>query len=197
MTLLSALVMAAGIMPFYWLGVLGPLIVQDYALPPATIGMGLTAVAVFGMLCRPLSARLAARSSLGRGLAAIPFVAAASGIIASLAVPPAVFCLSLIPAGFAVAAANPITNVAIQREGPRAVGLRIGFKQSGVQAAQFVVGATFPAIAVVAGWALTLRAAGAFFAVAGVLILVLLKEAAVGRQPRAATPHLPRATPLP
>lgn len=144
--------MAVGPMLLYTLTAVAPLVIEALDLSPTQYGavsgvvFGSAALSAF-VLSGP-TGRASARTvmvvvSLGSATGLAVFALADSFLV---------LLVAAVISGAAQALSNPATNrvVAAQPAGRR--GALIGWKQSGVQMAQFAAGLTAPAIASAAGW---------------------------------------------
>jgi predicted MFS family arabinose efflux permease len=147
-----AVCMAVGPMMLYTLTAISPLVIEALHLSPtqygAVSGVVFGSAAISALLLSGPTGHFGARAvmvavSLGSTVGLAVFALAQSFVWVLAA---AVIC------GAAQALSNPATNriVAAQPAGRR--GALIGWKQSGVQMAQFAAGLLAPAAAAVAGW---------------------------------------------
>lgn len=144
--------MGVGPMFLYTLTAISPLVIADLDLSPAEYGaistVAFGSAAASSLLLGGLSNRFGARTVM---------IAVSIGSIAGLAVLAlaesyAVVVLAGVLSGAAQALSNPATNRLAADVPVQQRGALIGWKQSGVQAAQLVAGLTAPLIAAVAGW---------------------------------------------
>ena len=153
LSLLLVLGMALPMLLLYAVSALGPLLVRDLAIAPASLGyLTLSAFAVAAVLslrAGVLLDRLGSRSALCLLFGAVALM------FALMAVLPGFF--SLLPvaalAGLAQALANPVTNQLIaQRVRLPQRAFMVGLKQSGVQLAALFAGLVLPVCALLVGW---------------------------------------------
>ncbi|MET8520530.1 MFS transporter [Nocardioides sp. NBC_00163] len=144
--------MGIGPMFLYTLTAISPLVIADLDLSPAEYGAISTvtfgAAALSALLLGAPSSRFGARTVM---------VAVSVGSIAGLAVLAlaesyAVVVVAGLLSGAAQALSNPATNRMVAGLPVKQRGALIGWKQSGVQAAQLVAGLAAPLIAAAAGW---------------------------------------------
>ena len=145
--------MALPMLLLYAVAALGPLLVHDLAIAPATLGyLTLNAFAVAAVLslrAGVLLDRLGPRSTLCLLFASVALMFALMAVLPG-------FC-SLLPvaalAGLAQALANPVTNQLIaQRVRLSQQAFMVGLKQSGVQLAALFAGLVLPGCARLVGW---------------------------------------------
>lgn len=147
-----AVCMAAGPLFLYTLTAVSPLLVADLGLSPTQYGA--IASVVFGSAA--LSA-LTLGGPSGRLGARTVMVAVSLGSATGLAVLaiadsyPVVLAAAVL-SGAVQALSNPATNRVVAGVPSRQRGALIGWKQSGVQMAQFVAGLLAPTIGAFAGW---------------------------------------------
>ena len=177
--------MAMPMLLLYAIGALGPFLVEDLDIAPASLGY--FTLGSFG---------IAALLSLKAGYIVNRLGIRYSQCILFLSVA-ATFCmLAILPGfysllaaatliGFAQALANPVTNLIITRQiAPQQKAFTVGLKQSGVQLAALFAGLLLPVSALQFGWRPT------FAAIAPIAVLLAL----LGWYQNASSPSAP-ATP--
>lgn len=174
---LAAVMISASLMQFA-LGALGPFLTDEFGLSRSGLGLVtgsyyLAAAGLSPMMGRWVTVIGAPRGmvlSAALGALGTALVAAAGSVVWLVG--------AVLVAGAAAAAANPATNLAISAlERPHAV--LMGVKQSGVQAAAFLTGASLPVIALGLDW----RAALLCCTAASTVTLVALLAGAARRRP--------------
>ncbi|MFA9430713.1 MFS transporter [Egicoccus sp. AB-alg2] len=164
------LTLLVGIFPQFAIGALGPQLQADLQLGPSDLGLvfaGLYAIGVFGSpLAGPLVDRIGGRHScLG-----LLVVAGGALLLASFAGSGVGLSLAMLPAGAAMAFANPgTTRWASTAATARAQARLVGIGQAGVQAGALAAGALAAASAVGLDWRATLRIGALVAAVGAVL----------------------------
>lgn len=148
-----AVAMGVGTFPGYAFGILGPYLVDDFALTRSELGLLTTLFFGVGGLLSPVAGPLVDRLG-GRRVMIGSFVVLAAGV-AGTAVAPSFWLVLVMTAiaGLALAAGNPVTNklVAVHLpEGRR--GVTMGVKQAGVQIGAFLTGALLAPAAAAWGW---------------------------------------------
>ncbi len=148
-----AVAMGVGTFPGYAFGVLGPYLVDDFALTRSQLGLLTTLFFGVGGVLSPVAGPLVDRLG-GRRVMIASFVVLAAGV-AGASVAPSFWLVLLMTAvaGLALAAGNPVTNklVAVHLpEGRR--GVTMGVKQAGVQIGAFLTGALLAPAAAAWGW---------------------------------------------
>lgn len=187
-TLWTSLFVCMGIGPMflYTLTAISPLVIADLGLSPAEYGAISTvtfgAAALSALLLGGPSSRFGARTVM---------VAVSVGSIAGLAVLAlaesyAVVVVAGVLSGVAQALSNPATNRIVAGVPVRQRGALIGWKQSGVQAAQLVAGLAAPLIAAAAGWRWAV-AAGVVLGLLGVVSALATRPAASSERKPART----------
>ncbi len=148
-----AVAMGVGTFPGYAFGVLGPYLVDDFALTRSQLGLLTTLFFGVGGVLSPVAGPLVDRLG-GRRVMIASFVVLAAGV-AGASIAPSFWLVLLMTAfaGLALAAGNPVTNklVAVHLpEGRR--GVTMGVKQAGVQIGAFLTGALLAPAAAAWGW---------------------------------------------
>jgi predicted MFS family arabinose efflux permease len=151
--LILALAMASGTYAGYAFGVLGPSIIDEFAISRFQLGLLTTC---FFLVGGPLSL-VAGRATDRFGARRVMLIAfAISGLaIAAMALAPAYPAMLLAAglAGLALATGNPVTNKLIADQLPPGQrGLVMGSKQAGVQVGAFLAGALLAPLAAQVGW---------------------------------------------
>lgn len=160
--------MGIGPLFLYTLTAISPLVIADLDLSPAEYG----AISTVAFGSAALSALLLGGPSDRFGARTV-MVAVSVGSITGLAVLAvadsyAVVLVASVLSGVAQALSNPATNRIVAGMPVQQRGALIGWKQSGVQAAQLVAGLSVPLIAAAAGWRRAV-AAGAVLGLFGVV----------------------------
>lgn len=183
---LAATMMTASTVQFT-VGALAPLIVRDVGLGPAGLGVLVSCYYVVAGLSSSWLGRLVGRTGGRQGVRLVAVLSLCACLVVAIA--PGLWGLAagLALAGFAVAAANPATNLAIAQMSPPH-GVLIGVKQSGFQLAAVVAGSVMPLVASIAGWRWSF-AIGAVLSSVVLLCLVLFER----RPPQVASPRKERA----
>lgn len=154
-----AITMGVGTFPGYAFGVLGPYLVEDFALSKSQLGLLTTLFFGVGGVLSPVAGPLVDRLG-GRRVMVGSFVVLAVGVAGAAAAPSFWMVLAMTAvAGLALAAGNPVTNklVAVHLpEGRR--GVTMGVKQAGVQIGAFLTGALLAPGAAAWGWRRALAA---------------------------------------
>ena len=172
------LAMAAGTFTAAILSVLGPFIVEDFAISHAALGAVVAVNTLFGAVVSPTIGRYVDRIG-GRSGVATVLVTSATAFFATAAAPMYVaLLLASLVGGISQALSNPATNKVIAHEYPAESRADItGLKQSGVQVAIFIGGVTLPTVAERFGWRAATVAVGVGILILGVLL------GAIGPQP--------------
>lgn len=175
--------MGIGPMFLYTLTAISPLVIADLDLSPAEYG----AISTVTFGAAALSALLLGGPSNRSGARTV-MVAVSVGSIAGLAVLAlaesyAVVVIAGVLSGVAQALSNPATNRMVAGLPVKQRGALIGWKQSGVQAAQLVAGLAAPLIAADAGWRWAVAAGIALGLVGIVSALATRAEAAPNQTP--------------
>ena len=164
------LALLVGTFPQFALGALGPQIRLDLDITASDIGLLFSVLSAAGVLASPILGRVVDRTG-GRhaaiGLLALAGLALAA---ASFARSRADLLVAMVPAGFAMAAANPATNRWASVASPaRRQALLVGVGQASVQLGALVAGLLAAAVAVGLDWRGALRT-GAALALLGIVI---------------------------
>lgn len=153
MGLLLALLMGVPSLATFVLGALGPSIVTEFNLSRTSFGLVSTVVSLTAIGASLSLGRLVDRAGPRSTGAAMLLGSALSVGLLSIAPSYPLLLGVAVLTGIAQAFANPLTNGIIAGlPGGRPRGALMGVKQSGVQMAQFAVGATLPMLAVHVGW---------------------------------------------
>lgn len=176
-TTLAAVMISASLMQFA-LGALGPFLTDEFGLSRSGLGLVTGSYYLAAAALSPTMGRWVAVIGAGRGM----MLSAALGALGTALVAAAGSVLWLVGAvlvaGAAAAAANPATNLAISAL-PRPHAALMGVKQSGVQAAAFLVGTCLPVVALGISWRAAFLCCAA--ACALTLVAVVPRRAAAGR----------------
>jgi MFS family permease len=176
--LILALAMASGTYAGYAFGVLGPSIIDEFAISRFQLGLLTTC---FFLVGGPLSL-LAGRATDRFGARRVMLIAFAISALAitTMALAPAYPAMLLAAglAGLALSTANPVTNKLIADQLPPGQrGLVMGGKQAGVQVGAFLAGALLAPLAAQVGWRSALGWSALVPAVALVAAWLLLPRA--------------------
>lgn len=151
----SVLTLAMGAPPLalYALSSLSPLVVDEFGLTRAQLGLCATVTFVVAATCSAVSGHSV--DTLGRrGLTYLLFVGAGLAL-AIEAASPSFACLLLAVglSGVTLSLSNPVTNRLVSGHvAPGRQGLLMGVKQSGVPMSQLFVGLLLPSLALLFGW---------------------------------------------
>jgi sugar phosphate permease len=170
LTLALTVFMASGAFPAFALGVLSPLVIDEFRLSRAELGLITTAMYLVGGLASISAGSIVDRAGPRRVIVGAFGMTAVT--LACMAVAPAFpFLVALAGvAGVAMAAGNPATNKVVASVVPSPYrGTVIGVKQAGVQLGVFGAGAALPAIAAGGGWRAAI-AASIFVPALGLLV---------------------------
>jgi predicted MFS family arabinose efflux permease len=164
-----ALALLVGVFPQFALGALGPQLREDIGLTPADLGLVFTALYILGVAASPLAGPLADRWGGRVTCIALLLLSGASLWAASLSSGRLGLFAAMLPAGAAMALANPGTTrwAAAAPTAARQASL-VGIAQAGVQAGALVAGGLAAAVALGLDWRGALRA-GALLAAIGAL----------------------------
>lgn len=146
-------VMVGAVMLTPAIGVLGPFLVVELGMTSSQLGLLASIVPLSGAVLAPLAGNQVDRFG-GRRLAVVLLVAAALGLLVFAAAPmlPMLMAAAII-SGLALSIGNSSTNALIATHIPQGrQATVVGVKQSGVQLAAVIVGATVPSLAVAFGW---------------------------------------------
>jgi len=162
-----ALALLIGVFPQFALGALGPQLRDDLGLSPADLGLAFTALYVLGVAGSPVAGPLADRIGGRITCFGLLLVSGASLWAASLASSRLGLLAAMVPAGAAMALANPgTTRWAAAAATPRQQASLVGIAQAGVQAGALVAGGLAAAAALGLDWRGALRI-GALIAAIG------------------------------
>jgi predicted MFS family arabinose efflux permease len=152
------LTLLVGIFPQFALGALAPQLRAELGLDPQYLGLAFGALYLFGVLGSPLAGPIADRVGGRRSCLALLLLAGASLSAASLVQSRIGLLVALLPAGAAMAMANPGTNRwAAAAPTPQGQAILVGVAQAGVQAGALLAGALAAGEAVGLGWRGALR----------------------------------------
>lgn len=148
-----ALAMGVGPLALYALSALSPFVIAELGLTRTQFGALATLSFVVSASLSVASGTLIDRVG-GRRVLLLLFLTAGGALGAVTAAPSYAWLLVAVAAtGFSQSLSNPVTNqVVAVLVAPGRRGLLMGIKQSGVQMAQFLAGATLPVAASVVGW---------------------------------------------
>ena len=164
------LALLVGIFPQFALGALGPQIRLDLGITASDIGLLFSVLSAAGVLASPVLGRVVDRTGGRHAAIALLVLAGLSLIAASFARSRADLLVAMVPAGFAMAAANPATNRWASAASPaRRQALLVGVGQASVQIGALVAGLLAAAVAVGLDWRGALRT-GAALALLGIVI---------------------------
>jgi predicted MFS family arabinose efflux permease len=186
-----ALTMLVGIFPQFAIGALGPQLRADLQLGPADIGLIFAGFLGLGALGSPLAGPLVDRIGGRRSCLGLLLVSGVALTGASFATSRTGLIVTLLPAGAAMAFANPGTNRwASAASDVRAQATLVGVAQAGVQAGALLAGALATASVLGLDWRGALRI-GAVLAVVGAVAVWRSPE----DQPASATARSPGRPP--
>jgi predicted MFS family arabinose efflux permease len=152
------LALLVGIFPQFALGALGPQIRLDLDISASEIGLIFSVLGAAGVLTSPILGRTVDRTGGRHAVMALLALAGASLLAASFARSRNDLLLAMIPAGFAMAAANPATNRWASAASPaRRQALLVGIGQASVQVGALAAGLLAAAVAVGLDWRGALR----------------------------------------
>jgi MFS family permease len=182
-----ALAMGVGPLALYALSALSPFVIAELGLTRTQFGALATLAFVVSASLSVASGTLIDRVG-GRRMLLLLFVTAGGALVAVTAAPTYAWLLVAVAAtGFSQSLSNPVTNqVVAVLVPPGRRGLLMGIKQSGVQMAQFLAGATLPAAAAFVGWRAATSGSVVLVVVGIALVLVIVPTA---RAPVAAPEH--------
>jgi predicted MFS family arabinose efflux permease len=164
------LVLLVGVFPQFALGALGPQIRLDLGITASDIGLLFSVLSAAGVLASPILGRIVDRTGGRHAAVALLALAGLSLVAASFARSRADLLLAMVPAGFAMAAANPATNRWASAATPaRRQALLVGVGQASVQVGALMAGLLAAAVAVGLDWRGALRTAAAL-AVIGIVV---------------------------
>lgn len=163
------LTLLVGIFPQFAIGALGPQLRVDLGLEPADLGLVFAGFIGLGVLGSPLAGPLADRFGGRRSCLGLLVVSGMALVAASFATSMTGLVLAMLPAGAAMAFANPGTNRWASAAGDaRTQATLVGIAQAGVQAGALLAGALAGASALGLDWRGAMRL-GAVLALAGAL----------------------------
>lgn len=163
------LALLVGIFPQFAIGALGPQLRVDLGLEPADLGLIFAGFIGLGVVGSPLAGPLADRIGGRRSCLGLLLVSGAALVAASFATSRTGLIVALLPAGAAMAFANPGTNRwASAAADARTQATLVGVAQAGVQAGALLAGGLAAASVLGLDWRGALRI-GALLAVAGAL----------------------------
>jgi len=152
------LALLVGILPQFAIGALGPQLRAELDLGPADLGWVFAGLYAFGVLGSPIAGALVDRIGGRRSCLGLLVVSGTSLLLASVATSRSGLILAMLPAGAAMAFANPGTNRwASAASTARGQAALVGVAQAGVQAGALVAGALAAASAVGLDWRGALR----------------------------------------
>lgn len=189
-----SLTLLVGVTPQFLLGALGPQLRVALDMSAADIGVMFSFVVGSAVLAAPVLGRLIDRTGGRIGSIALLTVSGASMLAASFATSRTSLLVALIPAGFAMAAANPATNRwATAAESPRLQSLLVGVAQASVQAGALGAGLLASSVALGLDWRGSMRIASCL-AVLGLLVAAYAPSDGPGLVRRRPTRAEQRAT---
>ncbi|WP_052669058.1 MFS transporter [Nitriliruptor alkaliphilus] len=161
------LTLLVGIFPQFAIGALGPQLRVDLALEAADLGLIFAGFIGLGLVGSPLAGPIADRIGGRRSCLGLLLVSGAALLVASFATSMAGLVLALLPAGAAMAFANPGTNRwASAAADTRTQATLVGVAQAGVQAGALLAGALAAASVLGLDWRNAFRV-GALLALCG------------------------------
>lgn len=154
------LILLVGVMPQFLLGALGPQLRDALGISAADVGLAFSVLAGSAVLVAPLLGRAVDRTGGRIGGMAVLAVSGCSLLAASFATSRTMLLVALVPAGLAMAAANPATNRwASDARDARLQSLLVGVAQASVQAGALGAGLLAAAVAVGVDWRGAMRIA--------------------------------------
>lgn len=165
-------VMIGAVMLTPAIGVLGPFLVIEIGLTGSQLGVLASIVPLSGAALAPYAGNQVDRFG-GRRLAVVLLISASLGLLLFAVSPSLPFLMvAAVVAGLALSIGNSSTNALIATHIPAGrQATVVGVKQSGVQLAAVIVGATVPSLALAFGW--RMATASMILVVALMLALVL------------------------
>jgi len=164
------LALLVGIFPQFALGALGPQIRLDLGITASDIGLLFSVLSAAGVLASPVLGRVVDRTGGRHAAIALLALAGSALVAASFARSRTDLLIAMVPAGFAMAAANPATNRWASAASPaRRQALLVGVGQASVQVGALVAGLLAAAVAIGLDWRGALRI-GAGLAVLGIVV---------------------------
>ncbi len=193
-----ALAMTVAVLLQVAFGALGPFLTRDLGLSRTQLGSLTTAMYVSAAALSMSAGRWSDRLGARMPLMALFGSMAASVLVVAVSPDYPWLILGSLSCGFAIAIANPVTNMVIQRQvRPASQGIVTGVKQAGIQVGVFVGSAALPVVATVSNW----RIAVATCIAVCLLGLVLTRQTVApqstapdGPSPRTKTDRLPPGT---
>jgi len=164
------LTLLIGIMPQFLLGALGPQLRASLGIAASDVGLIFALLCGSAVLAAPGLGRVIDRTGGRAGAMALLGVTGAALLVASFAGSRAGLMLAFVPAGLAMAAANPATNRwAASAAAPRLQSLLVGVGQASVQVGALGAGLLAAAVAIGLDWRGALRVTAAL-ALLGILV---------------------------
>jgi predicted MFS family arabinose efflux permease len=164
------LTLLVAIFPQFGLGALGPQLRTDLGLSPADLGLLFTGLYAAGVIGSPIAGVLVDRLGGRRSCIGLLLLAGASLLAASSVTSRDGLILAMVPAGIAMAFANPGTNRwASAADSAKVQAALVGVAQAGVQAGALGAGLLASASALGLDWRGALRI-GAMVALVGVVV---------------------------
>ncbi|MFB6876973.1 nitrate/nitrite transporter [Streptomyces sp. NPDC056323] len=153
LTALLTCAMAFSMLQLFLLGALGPRLVDELGISPATLGLTTTIGFGTAAALSPVGGRIVDRIGPRRSLVALLLVSASALALIGAASGTGFLLAAVALGGLPQALANPATNKAILAAVvPARRGSVTGMKQSGVQLGAFVAGLPLAALASGVGW---------------------------------------------
>ncbi|MCX5107800.1 MFS transporter [Streptomyces sp. NBC_00378] len=153
LTALLTCAMAFSMLQLFLLGALGPRLVDELGISPATLGLTTTIGFGTAAVLSPVGGRIVDRIGPRRSLVALLLVSAGALALIGAASGTGFLLAAVALGGLPQALANPATNKAILAAVvPARRGSVTGMKQSGVQLGAFVAGLPLAALASGVGW---------------------------------------------
>lgn len=163
------LTLLVGIFPQFAIGALGPQLRTDLGLAPADLGLVFAGFLGLGVLGSPVAGPLVDRIGGRRSCLSLMLVSGTALVGASFATSCVGLIVGMLPAGLAMAFANPGTNRwASAAPTPRTQATLVGVAQAGVQAGALLAGALAALSVAGLDWRGSLRV-GAGLALCGVI----------------------------
>jgi predicted MFS family arabinose efflux permease len=191
-------VMSAGVFQLMFFAVLAGPLIDDVGMSRAELGILGSINTLTGAVTAPFTGRIV--DALGPARSVVGSLGLAAAGMAGLALAPnlAWMAFASVVGGVPQGSTNPATNSLISaRVDPGRRGTLTGIKQSGVTMAGFIAGITLPALDSSFGWRGACWVFAGVFAVAGVLVNVLLTSDGHHAAESAGPPPVRSTAPLP
>jgi predicted MFS family arabinose efflux permease len=168
----TAWAMTVATIQLFVIAVLAADLIEDLGITRWQIGVLGAVNTGIGAVTAPRLGRLADRLGAGRAMGALVATSGAGLLVTAAATNYWLLVVASAVTGLPQGACNPVTNKVIAGEVPaRQQGSVTGVKQSGVQFAVFLAGATLPTSAATVGWRLAVAAFAAFTLVTAAVLV--------------------------